>query len=245
MNKIEQDFTFPDKGIRRSRLSHTVHLVVLQILVVTISLVAVFYSLGYKINPTTHAIQRTGLIWITSDLDQVPASVKVDGTEVSLELPYRSVPLFPGTYDISITREGYQPWTRTVTIVPNKVVSFRYVTLIRIAPTPLQAQEADRNYLNGSNPDTRNITVKENELYVGGKFITRYSDDIYGAQWYSDRGHVALQVGNKLMLLEVSSRQSQVLATLSTKEEAPFRFRGKGKVLIYDDAGSIKALELY
>ncbi|HJX46110.1 MAG TPA: PEGA domain-containing protein, partial [Patescibacteria group bacterium] len=71
-----------------------------------------FYARGYKFNPKTLKFSPSGLLLIKSNPDG--AQIFINGelktvTNVNLSLA-------PGTYDIDLKKEGYNSWTKRLTI---------------------------------------------------------------------------------------------------------------------------------
>ncbi|MCC2631456.1 MAG: hypothetical protein K0S20_155 [Patescibacteria group bacterium] len=243
--KSDTVYTFPDPWFRRSRFEHAIHLAILTIGIVTVATGAVFYSLGYQVNWRTFSIQRTGLISLNTDIGTVPAEVKIDGAMVAAEIPYRTAPLFPGVYTVSIAKPGFKPWERTVTVEPNKVNNFPSIILIKEQPVEVATPSNAARLLSESRLDRRDIEVRENELWIEGKFVTRFSQDILSAAWYPDNEHVVYQVGNELWMVSLDGLRSDRIITASSPGLIEFQFTEKGRVLVYRTGGLIQAVELY
>jgi len=88
------------------------------------------YARGYRLNPQTNRLSPSGLFVIKSDPDG--AQVYIDGalktaTNANLSLP-------PGTYDISVRKDGYLTWNKRLTIKKEEVTEAT-AHLFRIAPS--------------------------------------------------------------------------------------------------------------
>lgn len=221
-----------------------VHVVLMTISFVILSSLAVFYSLGYQLNWATKSIQQTGIIVIDSHIPGLKADIYLNGQKKSDDFPFRYPQVFPGTYLVSIKKENYQDWKRSITVEPNKVASFRSILLLKKDLTPVE--------LNGQLPvdfhpgRSEDIEIKDNnELWVRQNFLTRSSDNILQAFWYPDNLHLVYQAGRKLILIEPDALFSQEILTFSRNEKISFTFREDGRVLVYSDQKTIYAIELY
>src|SRR4030043_1252596 len=79
-----------------------------------------FYARGYKFNPKTLKFSPSGLLLIKSNPDG--AQIFINGelktiTNVNLSL-------VPGTYDIDLKKDGYNSWTKRLTIEKEIVKEF-------------------------------------------------------------------------------------------------------------------------
>lgn len=102
------------------------------IIVGIISVIAILYARGFRLqqSPSTLTLGPTGLLVVNSD--PTGAQVFVDGelktaTDNSISLP-------PGTYDVSVKKEGYLSWEKTITI-EREVVTQVDAFLVSTAPS--------------------------------------------------------------------------------------------------------------
>jgi hypothetical protein len=208
-----------------------------------ISSAAIYYSLGYHINWQAHSLQQTGIAVLDSRyINPNTATVLFNGKQLSGSFPFREAHLFPGTYTLSITRPGYQPWQHDIRINPNLVITIPNIIQIKNEDTIVPQQVT---FFTFSDPDQRGIEIRENELWVRGKFITRSSDDILAAQWFPDNSHVVYQSGKELRIYDLESQVSQTL--LHTKLLLPLRFSfsQNGRILLFTESGKYYQAELY
>ncbi len=92
---------------------------------------AIFFAKGYTFSTTEKRIVGTGIITITSEPDS--ASVFVDGhLTTATNATVSSLPA--KTYSIKLTKEGFIPWERSVTVKEGLVTELK-VTLFPAIPT--------------------------------------------------------------------------------------------------------------
>lgn len=96
--------------------------------------VVLLYAQGYRfsISREEFALTRTGGIAVTS----LPRGAKIKfGDKFAGTTPFFDDGITPGQYRLSLSKKGYQNWTGTVQIEPNRVVVLEDVILI---PAPEQ-----------------------------------------------------------------------------------------------------------
>lgn len=244
--KKNNQYSFPDVQISSSRWSHYVHLGIMIVAVVVISAVAIFYSLGFQLNWRTGSIHQTGLISLALKTGSNTAQVTINGKDVATQLPYRTAPIFPGSYTVKIQKPGFQAWNRTIKVVANRVNNFRDIVLIKKVPEPVIVGQDAEQALGNVQLDSRDIQIRhKNELWINDTFITRTSQDILVASWYTDRDHVIYQTGKTLWIAATDGLHTQILATVSEDGPIAYAFMKGGQILVYKDAETIKAIQLY
>lgn len=211
-----------------------------------ISLLTVLYALGYKVNVQTKSFEQTGIIKVDSKTTN-SAMVYLNGQKVSDLLPYRKAYVFPGEYDLKLSKDGYQDVSYRFTVVKNKVNSFPNATQIYAEPKII-ATDAYSDQFSASaklllKPE---LEKNGNELWVSGKYITRFSKTIYSATEFPDNAHFVLQLGNQLILMEEDGRNHQ---TILTADESlgvvQYVYKENGRIIQYYDGQNLKSLELY
>ncbi|HSX15129.1 MAG TPA: PEGA domain-containing protein [Candidatus Saccharimonadales bacterium] len=100
--------------------------------VVLATIVLIYIGRGYSYDFHTGRLKLNGLVIFTS----VPggADISINGKPIHRRTPYRST-LEAGDYTFDITKDGYRPWTKRISIVPSEVTWAQYVLLL---PTNLE-----------------------------------------------------------------------------------------------------------
>ena len=97
------------------------------VIVVSISTVLVLYMLGWRYNLAENTAAQGGLLQLNSRPGG--AIVKLNGTELNGRTATRQ-DVSAGTHTVSMEREGYLPWQKTVMIEPGKILWLNYARLI-------------------------------------------------------------------------------------------------------------------
>jgi hypothetical protein len=79
----------------------------------------VFYTSGYRWNAKKHTIERNGTLII--DTNPSGASIKLNGKQIPETTSVTLQNLAPGNYSIELDLKGYHPWTKTLSIEPERV----------------------------------------------------------------------------------------------------------------------------
>lgn len=229
---------------RHTRLTHFLTLSLMTLSFVVISVVAVFFALGYHLNWVSHTIQQTGVIRFDSDLSNVQPSIYLNGQLESTSVPYDAIQLLPGQYSLTVQENGHQAWSRSLALVANRVYSYQHLVLVHNLPLPTASQRAsDQDF---ARVDRRGIDLRANELWLDGQFITRLSGDIQTAIWYPDHEHLAYQVGNQVWFCEADGLATEQLLDLPSNQTLKMAFLKGGRYLAYQQADqAVRVVELY
>ena len=100
------------------------------IVVGTVGYVVSLYARGYRFDTKTFSFTPNGILVIKSEPDA--AQVFIDGDFVSAT--NATLPLAPGVYDVSLHKEGYLSWHKTLTI-EKEVVTQATAYLFRSVPS--------------------------------------------------------------------------------------------------------------
>ena len=96
------------------------------ILVLLLVTFLVFIMLGYRFNRDTNSIQQGGLV----KFDSHPIDAKVTiGTANLTDLTPSKITVNPGNYDVTMSRNGYKPWSKNVDVKAGEVLWLNYTQL--------------------------------------------------------------------------------------------------------------------
>lgn len=123
-------YKYQNRRRKRAQLALIYGLMVIAVL----SIVAVLFLIiqGYRFNRYDGKIEQGGLVQFNSR--PTGASVSVDGMVLSAQTASR-ITLTSGTHDITMTRDGYTTWKKTVDVKAGSVLWLNYAQLIPTAPT--------------------------------------------------------------------------------------------------------------
>lgn len=201
----------------------------------------VYYSLGYKINWTTHKIQQTSILNINSNNKTLNPEVFINGKSFGKKLPVRVNYLFPDTYSVELKKAGYQAFKLDVELQPNRVFNLDNLILVKTNP---KVEELDPNTFIDKLNKT-GIHLNGYELWVDDNLITRSSENILNASWFPDNEHLVYQAGKTVWLLDVQANITQKITDLTIDVPLNYGFAANGKQFIYQEDGKIKAVTLF
>ena len=102
--------------------------------VIGLVVVLVFVMLGYQFNSDDGKIEQGGLVQF--DSQPSGAEVTIDGAAFSTRTASKTT-MTAGQHYITMNREGYTPWQKSITVVPGSVLWLNYT---RLVPTELEPE---------------------------------------------------------------------------------------------------------
>ena len=91
----------------------------------------ILYTAGYRYDITQHKIKQKGVLSV--DIKPTDATVYLNNIKIDKKIPIRIADRAPGTYRLSIQREGYKSWEKDITISSNQTTYIKDITLIQDA----------------------------------------------------------------------------------------------------------------
>lgn len=174
-------------------------------LFMAVAVTLVFFSLGYRVNFDTRALEQTGAISINGDESSV--TVYLDGAAVASKLPYVATTLSPNTtHTVRITKPDYMTWEQTVRVEPGLVTTLGPVGLWLEKPVVLvQAGSADfTSCATKKLLRSDELTRDGGEIRAGSTLITRFSSPIVEACWFRDTNHVVYASQKSVFIIDIS-----------------------------------------
>ncbi|MEK7063250.1 MAG: hypothetical protein AAB955_01000 [Patescibacteria group bacterium] len=218
--------------------------------------VAVLYATGYRLRD--FSLQETGGVYVTVPISDVV--VTINGEEVgksglfdrTLYIP----DLSPDKYVVQATREGYYPWTKTITVEPwivTDALALMVPTTIQLTEEPvatstlaafatttvqesvggmeLLLEDGDVSVRWIRNPDNAPSAFCFRPSACASEItILRGKEDALGAVFFS--GGVVYRTQTGIYFSDIETRSPQLILPLYTRPKADFR--------IIDDALVIK-----
>lgn len=191
-----------------------------------VSTVAIFYSNGWRFDPTTLTITRLGGIFF----ENLPAGaiVKLAGKKFDFEPGLLKsglliADLFPKIYTAEISKDGYQNWIKEIAVEPSLVKEIPPIVLL---PEKLQLAAAIKTGVKNfwTSPNYLVIQKKDRTLEVNGQKII--GTEFIG--WSADQEAIITRSGGAYFLINLR-RQAGAL-NLS---------------LIFNNAGKIQKIRFH
>ncbi|MDO8504228.1 MAG: PEGA domain-containing protein, partial [Candidatus Liptonbacteria bacterium] len=131
----------------------------------------VFYAQGYRFDTATLSVKKVGGIFIRTY--PKGAAVFVDGKKVDRGIQFFNSGtliqnLFPKSYNLSISMEGYKTWERKVEVGPALVLEANAILLPKVADIASSSKPENFSALPGGSV----ITKEGKHLYWGNKIIS-------------------------------------------------------------------------
>ncbi len=213
--------------------------------------------LGFVINPLTHHLEKTGLVYVSTNPPD--ATVYIDGRRAHQKTPTAIRDLAPGKHFIRIEHSGYNDWEMNIPIVGKKATVLANTLLIpqewpikRISDRPFQniTPAADDMLIAVSATHHFQINLKENP-----PLIKEVSNDLLNARASFPAPEVFLINDNKDLLTKkgkwVQLRIKEDFGGLqayditSSKPGTKMYFDEKSGELFYlDEAGFLSEIQI-
>lgn len=137
---------------------------------------AVLTSLGYTFRFSTATFESTGGIFIKSATPRT--SVFLDGAFFRetgfLTGSTLMTDIAPGTHHVRLERQGFRPWTKTVTVAPTEVTEFRDVFLVPFEPLSATSTRQELAAVQATSTPTHTFSLdKKNRLRIAENRTSR------------------------------------------------------------------------
>ncbi len=195
------------------------------------------YASGYKVDITNRNISQTSMIVIDADQE---STVLLDSIIIGKgKQTIRN--LVPKSYSLTVEREGYHTWTKNLELEPGEAEIINYAILFKNSPE-IEEYKVDQSDFFTKLADKDGIRVTNNEIYQNDNFVTRFSNDVKGVVWYSDRRYIAYTYDKKLKITEIDGENETTL--LDKDSDSPAIFLNSGKYVIYENNSKIYRAKL-
>jgi len=128
--------------------------------------VLVLFTRGYKIDWQEHKFVKTGTLVVNSQPSR--ATISLNNKQISGTTPETIRFLLPGSYDIQVAKDGYQPWTKRLAINPQFAtwanLDRDFITLFLQKAQNISSTDA--NFASLSQDGNEIAYVSKNQLYV-------------------------------------------------------------------------------
>lgn len=206
--------------------------------------VLILMANGYHLNRGNFTLEKTGMLVINGKENNV--LINLNGKVKPANLPAKYYKLFPGRYDLRITKEGYHGWGESFDLTGGQAVILNNIDLYLIDPK-VTNQGADEKIINriknGFELQKKQIKIKNNELWYDAKFVTRFSQPILGAIFDPSTKHFYVQLDREIHALEQDGGNNTLLTTLQNSN--PVVLSSNDDELQYIENGSSFSVDLW
>lgn len=157
--------------IRFTRKYRLAFMITLIIAFFIISPLIILYTTGYRFDWNTKEIKQTGVL----SVDGLPNDMNVYLNNIKIEktLPIRLPNRAPGNYTLKLSRDGYQDWTKEISIESKKTTYIKNITLFKNISVSRILENFDEDIINIS------PSVTGNYLTILSAKEDVYSIDLY------------------------------------------------------------------
>lgn len=199
------------------------------------SVIIVLEAYGYRLNRQTWKLEPTGTIIV----DGLPRQAKltVNGQEIKEDLPIKLSKLLPGQYDLVLSQENYQTWSKSFRLEGGQAIEAKRLILFLIEPQTVETtrkitlEELQKDFQNQGN----SVILKENEIWYQEKLVTRFAQKPLGAILTSERHHLIFQLGNELRVMDIDGTNNLKLVSLPNESAVAFAFYANKLVFASED----------
>ncbi|MBU1177735.1 PEGA domain-containing protein [Patescibacteria group bacterium] len=102
------------------------------IIFLLVSPLAILYTSGYRYDFADKSLKKIGMIIVKSVPEE--ADVHLNDQYMTNKTPYKETSLFPDTYNIKITKEGYTTWEKNLTVESKLVTWISKARIFKLKP---------------------------------------------------------------------------------------------------------------
>lgn len=215
---------------------------------VLVALLAVYLILlanGYKVNYRNLSFQKTGMIYLKSEPDEV--QVYLDNKLMDEKTPSRLGSLLPGRYTVKISKDKYYEWQKTFLVAESETVAEGQIALFLQNPQELTASEEEKQAFSSlvDQWPPKGLEIKnQSEVWFNDVYVTRFSQEIKHLSWYTNLKHILVQEDKKIVIMDPDGSNIVKLVDLSADGISQFITINSGKDLLYQDGKEIKKIKI-
>ncbi|MFA6081990.1 MAG: PEGA domain-containing protein [Patescibacteria group bacterium] len=198
------------------KISDTVRRIILVLVFVIVASVVIGYAGGYRLNFNNFSIEATGAISLSGS--DTALTVKLNDRTVGASLPVYLNDLKPNqSYSISVQKDGYTKWSRTVTVLPNMVANFGPILLFRLEQAPIASTTADvTSWCKSNTPFGKQLVIDNSDIRIQKDFVTRVSAPVVNACWFNDGFHIAYATADEIHVIDNDGYNDVTVVTATT-----------------------------
>jgi hypothetical protein len=135
-----------------------------------------------------------------------------------------------------VQKDGYFTWHKDLVLDPGEAEIINDVILFKTNPE-IEEYKVDQTGFFDKLSDKDQIVVSNNEIYQNSNYVTRFSQEVSGVCWYSDRRYIAYTYDGKLKIIEIDGTNE--ISLLDKNSTSPVVFLSSGKYVIFEKDSKI------
>lgn len=146
---------------------------VMTVSTVILTILAIYYAMGYRLNQSGLVIEQGGIIEFRSEPSG--ANISVDGKPTGRQTPGRAY-VGPGEHSVRMQLDGYRTWEKTASLLPGQLLWLDYTRFIPQTITTTPVKEFASITATLPSPDNRRILVQE-QTNIPGFTVAEVSNE--------------------------------------------------------------------
>lgn len=175
--------------------------------------VLLFYASGWRYDTETKSLEKVGAITIETEPDG--ASVFLDEKLLNKKTPLDLNSLLPGQYRLTITKEGYFDWSKTIQVESTKLIRIPPIHLLKLQPNIQPLLDNSFTIIKQS-PDKAKIATFRNNLI---EIINLKSGEVLFNSIVNNKINDFLWSANSKKIIAQSETNSFLLIDLSSLKD--------------------------
>ena len=177
-----------------------------------LSYVVILYAQGYKYSFSEGKFQRTGAIALKANAGaKIFLDDKLQGDTSFFGSTYSIDRLLPGAYKITVQKDGYASWQKTVAVEEGFVTDFPNILLL-----PEEGEEEQKLF------EEVGLLFKEtgpsNTASLSQEILSQIPNDIKGSQLSENKNKLAWWTNNEIWILWLNDQNYQPFYKKGDKE---------------------------
>ncbi len=206
---------------------------ILSVVFIFSAAIVIIFASGYKIDIKNKDITQTGIIIVETSDNQ--NQILVDDKQVDMEKTVQRN-LIPGFYNVQIKKDNYQTYKTDFYLNPGEAKILDNIVLFLEKPKIEEFTE-DKKILFDRLSDTSKISISNNELFINGRFVTRFENPIQDASWYPNDRFLGITVNNSFQIIDIETLNHFPL--FEKKSNKPVIFIDSGRSVLFESDGKI------
>lgn len=179
--------------------------------------ILVWYAMGWRVDPGNKQLTLSGSLTLVTTPER--ASVSINGASAG-ETPIKARRLVPGTYELSVQKNGWVTYTENISIQSGHATVIKDLELIRSEGEPTTIQQGRIAFI--SQDPSRRYLILEVEQGAGSEIVLLTDDSTTKSSVYSLRNaeHLQRVVWNRnssLAALKIVQADSVSIFSLALK----------------------------
>lgn len=208
----------------------------------------IFYAMGFRSGSNESSKAPVGVLLLESTPRR--AEIKIDDASQGTT-PEAITNLSPGKIDVSISKAGYLPWRKTISILPTTVTDFRFIKLFPADTSPLKLLNNINSF--SLSPNRKLIAaLAPKRLHVidetGVPIISPvpYAKTIDRVLWSPDSNYLLLFSSLEVSIVDVSliSGSPKPLPKLLSSKNIAWDPRIPGRLLVHTNSDKLIAYSI-